>query len=231
MDHRTRPSRQEDRMTVPTVFNLSALRSAHRGSSEIRARPADAEPAEGAVASSPPQSVLPLAMVFLRLGLTSVGGRSASYVQDELVHRKHWLPIQDYLECFTLARILPGSTGLSVAALTAQRLQGSKASVACVVPYVLPGALLALLLSMFMLGAERPLWVEGALRGCAAGGLALVLSTSLQTVRSAKLNRLGAVLVGLTFLAYGPMGIELIPILIGFGVVSIFIHRPRRIQA
>jgi chromate transporter len=135
--------------------------------------------------------------------------------------------IEDYLEYFTLARILPGSTGQSVAVLTAQRLRGSAGALACLVPYVLPGGLLALFLAALIFGVERPAWLEGALHGFSIGGLAFVLATTFRTARAVRLSRAGLLVVAATSLAYGPLGLSLVPVLLGFGVLSLILHRPR----
>src|SRR5579871_2045458 len=112
-----------------------------------------------------PVGMMHLALVFLYLGSVSIGGRSMAYLQDELVRRRGWMRLEDYLETFTLARILPGSSGLSNATLAVQMLRGSGAAALCIGPYVLPGALLALVLSVLMFNGERPAWLSGALHG------------------------------------------------------------------
>jgi chromate transporter len=169
-----------------------------------------------------------MTLVFLWLGATSFGGRSAAFVQRELVDRRHWLEPEDYVEHFTLARILPGSTGLSTVALIAQALWGSTGAVLCMLPYVLPGALLALLLGMLLLGGEQPPWLQGALRGCAAAAVALFVATAWRNARALHARAATIGLLGASFLAYGPLGAGLLPVLVGFGALSLFVHRPRR---
>src|SRR5690349_13907157 len=54
-----------------------------------------------------------LLLAFLKLGSISIGGRSASYLQDELVDRLHWLRREDWLEGHLLGRVLPGPSGVA----------------------------------------------------------------------------------------------------------------------
>src|SRR5579871_1885102 len=82
-----------------------------------------------------------LMLAYAWIGAISIGGRSMTYVQDEFVRRRGWLSMESYLECFTLARVLPGSSGQNVAVLAGQALGGTRAAALCNVPYVLPGAL------------------------------------------------------------------------------------------
>jgi chromate transporter len=169
-----------------------------------------------------------LAFVFLRLGTISIGGRSASYILDELVHRRHWLRNEDWLEALTVGKVLPGSTGQTVAAIMAQRLNGARASTICMGCYVLPGALMALLLSTFFFGVERAPWLDGALKGFSAAALGMVLSTSWRTARTVKVGWIGIALIGVTFVTYGLLEVGLATVLLGIGAISVFIHRPRR---
>jgi chromate transporter len=169
-----------------------------------------------------------LALIFLWMGSISIGGRSASYILDELVHRRHWLRHEDWLEALTLGRVLPGSSGQSCAAVLAQRLGGSGGAALSLVAYVLPGALLALLLSIFFFGPDIPPQMQGLLKGFSAAAIGMVLSTTVRTARSVHMGWIGITFAALTFLAYGLLEVGLLIVLLGLGGASIFVHRPRR---
>ena len=71
--------------------------------------PVEQHPTQAAIEAQRP-GLAGLAMLFLWLGSVSIGGRALNFVFDELVQRRGWLSEADYLEGFTLARLLPGST-------------------------------------------------------------------------------------------------------------------------
>ena len=191
------------------------------------AGPASATPVDDEVIV-PHIAPVRLALIFLWMGSISIGGRSASYILDELVHRRHWLRHEDWLEALTLGRVLPGSSGQSCAAVLAQRLGGSGGAALSLVAYVLPGALLALLLSIFFFGSDIPPQMQGLLKGFSAAAIGMVLSTTVRTARSVQMGWIGITFAALTFLTYGLLEVGLLIVLLGLGGASIFIHRPRR---
>jgi len=169
-----------------------------------------------------------LALVMAWLGTTSVGGRSTSYLMEELVYRRHWLRPEDFLEGKTLAKLLPGPTGPSTMVFAIQSLYGARVAALCLAPYVLPGAVLGLVLSVMLLNGERPAWVNSALRGFSCAALGLIIANSLRTAGSIGKARFGPLLVGVTIVAHGLIGIDLLTVFLGVGGVSLLLNRPRR---
>jgi chromate transport protein ChrA len=73
-----------------------------------------------------------LALTFLQLGVTSVGGKSTqTYLFQEFVRRRGWLDGDDFAECYTLAKLLPGPTGANTAIAAAQVMRGPLRLITC----------------------------------------------------------------------------------------------------
>jgi chromate transporter len=173
-------------------------------------------------------ALFPLLLAFLKLGSISVGGRSASYLLDELVDRRRWLRQEDWLEALLLSRILPGPSGVGVALFMAQLLQGSRGAILAVAVYIAPGIIMAVILSHLVFGVARPVWVDGAIQGLSAGALGLFVQTSLRTAPNSRKARLGPATAVVAFVAYAIVGLDLIAVLVGIGTISIVLNRPGR---
>jgi len=162
-----------------------------------------------------------LGLLFLWLGSISLGGKSTPLLFDHL-RRRGRLTQADWLEGYSLAKILPGSTGVSGSIFFANRFAGLTAAPILCGLYVLPGMLAALALTLLIYGGLRPPWLEGAAFGMSAGALALLLATTLRsmttTVRTA---RFGALVAALAFVTYGVFGLDVLVVLITVGSLSV----------
>jgi chromate transport protein ChrA len=67
-----------------------------------------------------------------------------------------------------------------------------------VASYVLPGAVVIFLLTLFTAGTERSPWLDGALRGAGLGALGLLVSATVNNVGPARAARFG---LGIALLA------------------------------
>jgi chromate transporter len=167
-----------------------------------------------------------LLLLFLWLGSISVGGWTTPYLFDEMVRRRRWLSAERFVEIDTLSRLLPGAKGPNVAVFLVQALRGPLAAALCLAAFVLPGTVLILLASAFLFGAERAAWLNGGLRGIYLAALALIVTTCLRMLPSIRGARFGVVLAGLAFVASGPLGLELLVVLLVLGLLSLALNRP-----
>ncbi|WP_141753328.1 chromate transporter, partial [Duganella sp. HH101] len=129
----------------------------------------------------PSDQALPLAtlaLLFLRIGCTSVGGFMAmvAVTQHVIVERHRLLPESDLLDGLALASILPGPVAINVVAYTGYRLRGVSGAAVAILCAVLPAFVCIVLLGSlyFRFGsmdALRPL-----LLGIAPAIVAVVLA-------------------------------------------------------
>jgi chromate transporter len=167
-----------------------------------------------------------LALAYLKIGGISIGGRSASYLMDELVERRRWLKREDWMEGLMLGWILPGPIGASVAMFLATRLRGPLAGIPAVALYSVPGIAIALVLSVLLFGGHRPSWVNGGIYALSACAFGLFMYTSLRTVPDSRKTRLGPVLLVLAFVLHGLLAVDLFVVLLGLGGISVVLNRP-----
>jgi chromate transporter len=154
-----------------------------------------------------------LALLFLWLGTISVGGRSISYIRDEVVERRKWMRIPEFMEAMSFALVMPGPTGPNLALFVGRMLRGKLAGTLAAVAYVLPGAAIILLLTIFM-------------RGAGAGSLGLLVTICIRNVGIARTARCGLALALLAAIATGVLGLPLVGVLLGLGGLSLYLNRP-----
>ena len=96
-----------------------------------------------ALSPAPPVSLATLALLFLRIGCTSVGGFMAmvSVTQNVIVERRRLLPASDLLDGLALASVLPGPVAINVVAYTGYRLRGVAGAAIAMLCAVLPAFL------------------------------------------------------------------------------------------
>jgi chromate transporter len=102
-----------------------------------------AETKTHAAAQRPPAHPVTLAMLallFLRIGCTSIGGFMAmvSMTQHVIVERRRLLPAADLLDGLAMASVLPGPVAINVVAYTGYRLRGVAGACVAMLCAVLP---------------------------------------------------------------------------------------------
>jgi chromate transporter len=174
-----------------------------------------------------PSVTLPrLLWSFFWVGLTAYGGKPTSYLFNELGRRRRWVTADDYAEAYTMAKLLPGGTGIGTAVFMVERLRGSAVALFCLVPFVAPGAVIALALTLFAMGRARPPWVEGALAGVALGAIAMLFSNGVQIIPTARKARLG-LLLGAAAFGAAVLEINLLLVLLLLVPLGLALNRPR----
>lgn len=92
----------------------------------------------------PTHPLAEVALVFLRLGMTSFGGPVAhlGYFHEEIVRRRHWLEESEYADLVALCQFLPGPASSQVVFALGQRRAGLIGAMVASLCFTLPSALL-----------------------------------------------------------------------------------------
>lgn len=130
---------------------------------------------------APPRFVGPLEifLTFTQITLSGFGG-TAFWSRLILIERRGWLTHRDYLECMSVAQLLPGPNVFNLAVIVGHRLGGYSGSAAA-----LSGLVLWPFLIMIAVGllygryGELPL-VQRALTGVSAVAVGLVLANAVK---------------------------------------------------
>lgn len=150
-----------------------------------------------------------LVRVFARIGLLSFGGPAAqiALMHRELVETRPWLTEQGFLRALSLCMLLPGPEAMQLATYAGWRLRGTLGGLIAGLLFVLPGAVVILLLALgYALYGQVPL-VQAAFLGIKAAVIIIVLQALLKVAGKALTTRSAWVLAGAAFLALFVIGL------------------------
>lgn len=133
-------------------------------------------------ASKPDASVVPSVAwaqawrFWLKLGLLSFGGPAGqiAMMHQELVEKKRWVAAEDFMNGLHVCMLLPGPEAHQLAIYLGWRLHGWRGGCVAGLCFVLPAALLLLLLSVLYVLGEKMALLQAVLRGGMAAVLALI---------------------------------------------------------
>ncbi len=156
----------------------------------------------------PAPSLAELLALWLRIGVLSFGGPAAqiALMHRELVDNKGWLGEQQYLNALSFCMLLPGPEAMQLATYAGWRSHGILGGLIAGLLFVLPGALVILLLAIvYAFYGDLPL-VSALFLGVKAAVVVIVVEALLRVARRV-LDRLeywlvaALAFVGIFFLA------------------------------
>jgi chromate transporter len=170
--------------------------------------PSTPEPTAG----KPPVSLLALFIVFLRIGILSIGGGFQAYLYRDLVESK-WIEQKEYLIGFAVAQLLPGANPVNLALYFGLKLRGGAGASVAVLGMLVPSFCIILLLGFVYRQLSAYPVTHAILVGIAAVGIAATLAMGIKI--SARLDRTWAsILVALvTFAAVGIFRLPMVPVM------------------
>lgn len=141
-------------------------------------------------AISRPRETLPLGQVgwvFLHIGAVAFGGLGAglALIERELVEKRRLLTSADVTEALTYTKLLPGSTLIQVVAYVGFKLRGWPGSALATAAFVLPSAVMMLLMAVLYQSASGLPRIGPAVNGLTAAVAGLLLAA---TYRFGKAN-------------------------------------------
>lgn len=179
------------------------------------------DPSVGAAAlRQHPQSISDLFFSFSVLALQGFGGVLA-IVQRELVEQKKWLTLEEFLEDWAVAQILPGPNVVNLSLMIGDRYFGMRGALAALAGMLaFPLVIVLILAAVFGSIADTPV-VQGALRGMGAVAAGLIAATGIKLIAALRRNPMGMAVcwtfaVG-TFVAVALLRWPLVWVLLGFG--------------
>lgn len=125
--------------------------------------------------------------VFLRIGLLSFGGPTAqiAVMHKILVEEKKWLGETLFVHALSFCMLLPGPEAMQLATYAGWRLRGVSGGLLAGLLFVLPGAVVMLLLSVLYALYGELVWVEGLFYGIKAAVLVIVIEALLRVSKRA----------------------------------------------
>lgn len=148
------------------------------------------EPVNQSPPPARPHSLLDLYCSFTVLALQGFGGVLA-IVQREIVERKRWLTLDEFIEDWAVAQIMPGPNVVNLSMMIGNRHFGLAGALTA-----LAGMLsLPLIIVLILVGVYAPYaqlsGVSGALRGMGAVTVGLIAATALKMLPALKKHPFG----------------------------------------
>jgi chromate transporter len=176
------------------------------------------------------QSLGELARLFLRLGATSFGGPAAhiAMMEGEIVRRRGWLSHAEFLDLMSATNLIPGPNSTEVAIHVGHRRAGWPGLIVAGACFILPAALITLLLAWaYVRFGSLPAFGH-VLDGVKPVIIAVVLQALWSLGRTAIRSRLLA-LIGLLAILATVAGMNELLILLAAGALVIIARwRPTR---
>ena len=124
--------------------------------------------------------LIPLALVFLKIGLLMFGGGLlvATLLQQELVDGLHWLTTRQLLDGLALGQLTPGPVSV-VATFVGYTVAGPPGAVVATVAVFLPSFVLVLSLTPLLRRIRNLPWAKGFLKGITAGALGAIAAAGI----------------------------------------------------
>ena len=138
----------------------------------------------------------------LKIGLLSFGGPAAqiSLMHKVFVDEKKWLEEKQYLGALSFCMLLPGPEAMQLATYIGWRLHGTPGGLIAGLLFVLPGALIILLLALLYAYFGHTNWLEQAFLGVKATVLIVVIEALLRVSKKALLQKEHWAIAAIAFL-------------------------------
>jgi chromate transporter len=142
-------------------------------------------------------------------------------VQRELVDKKKWLTLEEFVEDWAVAQILPGPNVVNLSLMIGDRYFGTRGALVALAGMLCFPLLVVLALAALFAGVSDLPQVQGALRGMGAVAAGLITATGLKLIPALKKNCMGMpaciALAATTFIAIGMLRIPLAWVLLVLG--------------
>jgi chromate transporter len=170
-----------------------------------------------------PRSKTDLFVSFTVLALQGFGGVLA-VVQRELVEKKKWLTLDEFVEDWAVAQILPGPNVVNLALMIGGRHFGLAGALAALSGLLLAPTLLVLMLAAAVAGVADTAVAQGMLRGMGAVSAGLIAAVGIKLMGALKNNPMGLLtctgIGAITFVAIGLLRLPLAWVLLSLGPLA-----------
>ena len=188
------------------------------------------EEAGASPAPQPPLKVptLTLGWIFLRIGAIAYGGlgTTLALIERQLVAKRGLLTPADVTEALTYTKLLPGSTGPQAIAYLGYKLGGWSGSALAMAAFIVPSALLMVLLAGAYVATTTLPTIGPAVHGLTAGVVGILLAT---TYRLGKPNIKEPLTWGMALAAFAVgafLGISTALIVVAAGLLGMILLSP-----
>ncbi len=160
--------------------------------------------------------------VWMRIGVFSFGGPAGqiALMHRMLVEEKRWVDEERFLHALNYCMLLPGPEAQQLATYIGWLMHRIRGGLAAGILFVLPGAVLILILSMLYAGYQQLALTQAVFFGIKAAVLAIVVEAVLRIGRRALKNRVMLAIAAASFVGIFFFDISFPLIVLGAGIAG-----------
>jgi len=171
-------------------------------------------------------SVAQVVRAFALTGILSVGGGRAAFFYEALVTRRRWMRVDEFLQDFTLAQLLPGATFSNLSITLGHRLAGVAGALGGLAAVIVPGGVVLVLLAALYIARGLTPDVATLMRGMSAAVVGLVAVTTLRMARPTLVSARAIAIAAATFAAVGLLKLNTPAVIVVMAALGLWLNRP-----
>lgn len=162
--------------------------------------------------------------VWWRIGILSFGGPAAqiSLMHKQVVDEKKWLTEQQFLNALSFCMLLPGPEAMQLATYAGWRLHGVLGGLIAGLLFILPGAVIIMLLAGIYASYGDVPFVAALFYGVKAAVLVIVLESLIKVSRKALAEKVHWIIAALAFVGLFFLAVPYPLIVLGAGLYGFF---------
>lgn len=127
---------------------------------------------------------------FFKMGAFTIGGGYAMIplIEREVVDRRKWIDIDDFVELLALAQAAPGILAMNIAVFVGYKTRGMKGVISATVGSILPSFIVILSIAMVFTNFKENEVVERIFKGIRPAVVALIAVPVIRLMRIVKLT-------------------------------------------
>ena len=131
--------------------------------------------------------LLRLFLVFLKIGLFSIGGGYAiiPLIREQVVREYEWINAQTFTDIITISQMTPGPLAVNTSTFVGLQIAGLPGAILATLGCVLGGILIALALYRFFQKKQNSIYIFEILKGLKAASLGLIVSAAATMIINA----------------------------------------------
>src|SRR5262245_40039316 len=134
--------------------------------------------------------------------------------------------VDEFLQDFTLAQLLPGPTFANLSITLGHRLAGIGGAFGGLLAVIVPGGVILIVLAAIYLARGLTPEVTTLMRGMSAAVVGLVAVTTLRMARPALISVRAVSIAAVTFVAVGPLRLNTPLVIVVMTAIGLWLHRP-----
>jgi len=176
-------------------------------------------------------SLRELALLYLKLGATALGGPAAhiAMMEEEVVDRRRWLTREEFLDFLGAANVIPGPSSTEMAIHVGRVHAGWPGLVVAGVSFILPASLMVGSLAWAYVRFGALPRIAASLYGVKPVVIVVIAQGAIRLARSA-IKSTGLAVLGAMSVLAAALGLDALFTLFAAGVVAGCVHRARKLR-